>query len=225
MTRGAGLTGASDHAQGIFSAWLRIDGGDGTSRRFFSAATTLGGAVDGPRFSLNTSNQFLNTVVAGASTFQHRSTTAYAASATWRHLLIAWDRSIPVSSLYVGDTSDQTVVDNDTFTADYTYPDWVVGATADGTIKFNGCLAELYFAPGQYLDFSVTANRRKFISAAGKPVSLGRFGEYPLNGIRPLVYQSLRKGEAVANFATNRGTGGNFSITGTLDTGSTSPSD
>jgi hypothetical protein len=39
------------------------------------------------------------------------------------------------------------------------------------------------------------------------------------------MYHHLDNGEAVANFATNRGTGGNFTITGTLDTASTSPSD
>ena len=78
---------------------------------------------------------------------------------------------------------------------------------------FNGALAEVYFAPGQYLYFSIASNRRKFISRTGKPVHLGTTGMLP-TGTAPLVYHHLDDAEAVANFATNRGTGGNFTITG-----------
>lgn len=40
-----------------------------------------------------------------------------------------------------------------------------------------------------------------------------------------IIYFHLDPAEAPADFATNRGTGGNFSITGALTAGSTSPSD
>jgi hypothetical protein len=85
-------------------------------------------------------------------------------------------------------------------------------------------MAELYFAPGQYLDFSTESNRRKFITAIGTPMDLGSDGSAP-TGTAPLVYQRLAAGETVANFATNRGTSDDFSIIGTLVTGSSSPSD
>ena len=136
---------------------------------------------------------------------------------------MSWDMAV-TSHVYVNDASDKNQVTLTDDTIDYTKEDCVVGAQGDGTFKFDGCLAELYFAPGQYLDFSIVANRRKFISASGKPIQLGRRGELP-TGTAPLVYQHLDKGEAVANFATNRGPGGDFTITGTPDTGSTSPSD
>ena len=90
--------------------------------------------------------------------------------------------------------------------------------------KLKGFFAEVSFAFGQSLDFSIVSNRRKFLSAGGKPVFLGADGSLP-TGTAPIIYQHLDDGEAVANFATNRGTGGDFTITGTLDTGSTSPSD
>jgi len=225
MTRGAGLTGAADSKTGIFSCWTRIDGGDGTIRRFFNAANGVGGALKGFRVSLNATNNFIMTGLNAAGTviFQQYSTTAYVAGATWRHLLASWSMTV-TAHLYVTDVSDRTSLTFTDDTLDYTETEWAVGAVANGAEKWNGCLAELYFAPGQYLDFSVEANRRKFISASGKPANMGFDGSVP-TGIAPLAYQHLNKGNAVADFAINRGTGGNFSITGTLDTGSSSPSD
>jgi hypothetical protein len=66
--------------------------------------------------------------------------------------------------------------------------------------------------------------RQRFISADGKPVTLGPDGRLATGNV-PLVYQHLADAESVANFATNRGGGGNFAITGALATASTSPSD
>ena len=34
-------------------------------------------------------------------------------------------------------------------------------------------LAEVWIAPGQYIDLSIESNRRKFITAGSKPVELG----------------------------------------------------
>ena len=224
MTRGAGLTGAVDSKSGIFAAWARMDGGDGAVRSIISA-TTVGGLffiVD--RTPLN---KFLvqGMNAAGTIILSLPTVNSYVASATWRGILSSWNLATGAGHLYISDASDlgTTILTDDT--VDYTYTDWFIGAnTAAGLEKMNGALAEVYFAPGQYLDFSLVANRRKFISASGKPVHLGSTGALP-TGTAPLVYQHLDDAEAVANFATNRGTGGNFTITGTLDTGSTSPSD
>ena len=102
---------------------------------------------------------------------------------------------------------------------------WGLGAVVGtGSGKIFGSLAEFYFAPNQYLDFSNIYNRRKFISSTGKPVFLGSSGALP-TGTSPIIYNHINKAEAAANFALNRGTGGNFTITGILDTASTSPSD
>lgn len=61
----------------------------------------------------------------------------------------------------------------------------------------NGCscsISEFYLDVGTYTDFSVEANRRKFIDASGEPVDLGKFGELP-TGSRPEIYMS--KGDGV----------------------------
>ena len=227
VERGAGLTGAADSKSGILSFWVRLDGNDGVTRQIIAASTTVGGSIlrFRARFLL-VSNLFTVTGfnAAGAEILSIPSATAYTAAATWLHFLCSWDLAQSAGHLYVNDVSDigtPTLTDD---TIDYTLADWGVGDHAGGGNRLNGVLAELDFAPGEYLDFSLTANRRKYISASGKPVHLGTAGALP-TGTSPLVYLHLDDGEAVANFATNRGTGGDFTITGTLDTGSTSPRD
>lgn len=162
---------------------------------------------------------------AAAATILDISTTAtFLSGPTWRHILASWDLAVPgARHLYINDVSDisATIFTNDTI--DYTLGDWTIGRRAWLAGFFDGCLAETVFHLG-YLDLSVEANRRKFITASGKPVNLGDDGSLPF-GAAPIVYQRRRVGEAVANFATNRGSGGNFSISGSLSAGSTSPSD
>ena len=76
---------------------------------------------------------------------------------------------------------------------------------------YRGGLAEYYYAPGQYINFNIESNRRKFINADGTPVDLGADGSTP-TGSRPMMYLSLRDGEAATEFATNRGYGSNFTV-------------
>ena len=225
MLRGADLTGIADGKSGILSFWYRVDGGDGTARWPMSNSASV---FSGIQIRHHSDNKIIvsGNNAAGTSILV-MSTSAITASATWLHILSSWDLATGVLNLYVTDVSDKTVVTNTNDTIDYAAAaalNWSIGSNAGGTNKINGCLAEFYFAPNQYLDFSDVNNRRKFISAGGKPVHLGVDGSLP-TGTAPIIYQHLDNGEAVANFATNRGTGGNFTITGTLDTASTSPSD
>lgn len=225
MKTGAGLTGAADGKTGIFSAWVRMDGG--VQIVLFSGATTVGGGTFRILIFRSSGNtltfQFFN--AAGAEILRAISSAAYGTSVTWRHLLASWDLAAGTFNLYVNDVSDlASIPTNTNDTIDYTLADWALGAIPDATNRWNGGVADLYFAPGQFLDFSNPYNRRKFISASGKPVHLGATGALP-TGTAPLVYQHVDDAEAPANFATNRATGGNFTITGTLDTASSSPSD
>lgn len=215
MTRGAGLTGAADSKTGIFSTWWKFDAASGQE-------VLLAGA----RFSISRDNTnwvyISGANAAGTNILQMTSAGSYGNG--WKHILASWDLSAATGRIYISDALDFNLLTATNDNIDYTVADWVIGAYTDGTLKQNGCQAETYFAPGQYLDFSIEANRRKFISKAGKPVDLGADGSLP-TGTAPLVYLHLAKSEAVANFATNRGTGGNFSITGILDTATTRPSD
>jgi peptidoglycan hydrolase-like protein with peptidoglycan-binding domain len=86
-----------------------------------------------------------------------------------------------------------------------------------------GDISDVWIAPGQSLldgggDIP-EATRRKFIGADGKPVDLGSDCSAP-TGMAPAVCFS---GDA-STFGTNKGTGGAFTLTGTLTDAGTSPS-
>jgi hypothetical protein len=226
MLRGGDLTGAADSKTGIFSAWVRLDAGDGTDRALIEGQLD---ATHACRIRQQANNKFgiVLTPIAGLDSttgIYMQTANTYLATATWRHVLMSWNLGTVASHIYINDVSDKVVVYSGDALGDYTHDNWSVGATKTGTLKLNGSLAEVYFAPGQYLDFSIEANRRKFITAAGKPVHLGADGSLP-TGTAPIIYHHLDDGEAVANFANNRGIGGNFTITGALGTAPTSPTD
>jgi hypothetical protein len=223
MTRGAALTGIADGKKGILSVWIRIDGGDGTNRNIL-VSQGLNGKLN---LTLSSSNVFDLQARNAADTRILRllSSNTYTAGATWRNILASWDLGTAGARwLYVTDVDDTSVA---TFTNDtiaYTTPtNWAVGADTGGSGKLNACLAEFYLNTAESLDLSVTANRRKFIGATGKAINLGVDGSTP-TGTAPIAYFHLAAAETPADFATNRGTGGNFTITGTLTTGSSAPS-
>ncbi len=157
----------------------------------------------------------------------HASTTSLTAN-SWYHLLCSWDVSTSTGHLYLNDANDlntATDVYVDSSLEHSLVDTWSVGANGSGAgAKWDGGLAEIYFAPGQYLDFSVEANRRKFITSDGKPANLGLTGSIP-TGTAPIIYLHLDDGETASNLAVNRGTGGNLTVTGALTTRATSPSD
>ena len=225
MTTGAGLTGAADGKVGTVMFWFRIDGGDGTDMTIFTNATTVGGATSRWRVRRVSANTI--TIVglnaAGSTILNIGTSTTYATSATWFQLLASWNLATAAAHIYINDVDDLTSTTLTDDNIDYTVADWAIGGQASGGTLFDGCLAEVYFAL-EYVDLSAATNRAKFISTLNKPVSLGLNGAFP-TGTAAIVYQHLDDGEAVASFATNAGTGGDFSITGTLATGSTSPSD
>lgn len=221
LTRGAGVTGVVDSPTGIFSVWVRLDGGDGTTLSIL-CNTSL--KVDISRLFLN---RFQIGLIDPTSTsmLAFRSVSSYTASATWLHILASWNVNAAVGSrtanLYINDVSDLSIpLDTGAaFNVEYTDSNWAVGARTSGSFLFDGCMAEVYFAPGQFLDFSVTANRRKFITV-GKPADLGSDGSTP-TGIAPILYLN----NVAQTFGVNKGTGGDFTVTGTLTPANTTPWD
>lgn len=219
-TRGAGLSGIADGKQGTVSVWVRIDGGDGSARNLLVALTAVGGATQRTRVHLNTTNNFRVAAQNAAATtvLDISSAGTYTAGPVWRHFLASWDLATGSKHIYINDHRDNfTDTTSTDDTIDYTHADWAVGGTAAGTLLFSGCIAELFFATA-YIDLSVVANRRKFISSGGKPVNLGPTGALPL-GVQPPLYAPD------GNPSINLGSGGNFTMVGAPDTASTSPSD
>ena len=224
LTLGAGLTGAADSKLLTLSFWIRKQGSDGVAERIIRSATTVGGATSRVVVTKNTldkiSIQGVNAAGTSVLIASPTDDTVEVADG-WVHILCSVDLAdTGKRHLYLNDASDATW---STYTDDlieFTEQDWAIGATPDGSGKLNADLADLWFLPGTYIDFSVTANRRLFISATGKPVYLGATGERP-TGTSALIYLS----GATAGWETNLGTGGGFTENGALSTSATSPSD
>jgi hypothetical protein len=225
LTRGAGLTGAADSKLWTLSFWIRKQGSDGATERVFRAATTVGGGTVRTGFQKRSQNSvaILGNNAAGVAILNvSASDNVIKVIDGWVHVLASFDMADSGKRhLYINDASDlasATVYTDDAI--GFVWADWAVGADPDGTDKLNGDLADLVLWPGVYLDLSVETNRRKFISAAGKPVYLGANGERP-TGAPPLVFLS---GPA-ATWHNNLGSGGGFTVHGALSDAPTSPSD
>lgn len=214
LSRGANLSGIVDSKTGIFSCWVSMNpivagttlqyiftGVSATDAIFF-AAENAGIAGRERQFVVGAANNAqVNVDLAGPEQ-----------ELRWFHMLASWDINANVGSLYVDDVLVDSAINRiANAVANYSAcTDWQVGnSLLIGNVIMRGSLAELYFAPNQYLDFSVVANRRLFISAALQPVNLGATGSTP-TGVAPVVYFHLDGGEAAQNFKLNRGTGGDF---------------
>jgi hypothetical protein len=218
-SRASALTGIADGKAGVISMCIRFDGGDGTAQTILTDAATA--AASKIFLTKNASNNIVlqGRNAAGVQILSCTSSTAYTAGAAWLKFLCAWDLAAGVSQMYVDDASVKNGAGTQTDdTIPYTSTGlFAIGAGTGGATKLNGCLSEVFFHT-TYLDISVEANRRKFFNAEGRPVNLGGDGSIPL-GVQPLVY--LPYGDP----ADNKGSGGNFTVTGALDIASTSPSD
>jgi hypothetical protein len=229
ITRSGSMSGVSASASGILSVWLYQDLASTITPWHFYDASGSSAVLHAWLDSSGILNPFtVQANAAGgsaASTFLAETDQAITDN-QWVHVLVSWNGTD--SHIYVNDTEakDDTDDVNNATNVDWTLVDvWRIGARAtDGTFKYTGGMAEFYFAEGQYLDFSVEENRRKFISSGGKPVDLGATGSTP-TGTTPTIYLHLDDGESAANFAINRAGKGNFTVTGALATSATSPSD
>ncbi len=213
LNRGGELTGMVDGKKGIVSVWAKVDETILIKRIILNKLT---------RFQVWITDALLvaGTDASGSSVMFIVGNT-FIVAGVWHHYLVSWDLSVPVRQIYMDDAEDlksgglevDAPIDYATTT-----PDWGVGAFPTGIDHFDGCLSELYFNSTEYLDLSVEANRRKFITAGKKPVFLGADGSRP-TGTQPIVHL---RGPA-ADFVTNLGSGGNFIVNGSLTKCSTRP--
>jgi hypothetical protein len=143
-------------------------------------------------------------------------------SGVWHHVLASFDTGhgddLKLAKIYI-DNIDVTHIKDD---QDIAFP--MLFNTL--SFRFYGSdlsFADVWCAPGQSLLTAgdiPQATRRKFRDASGKPVDLGATGSTP-TGTAPAIFFS---GNA-STFATNKGTGGAFTLTGALTNAPTSPSD
>jgi len=141
------------------------------------------------------------------------------------HLLMSFDlSSAALRSAYLADTDASatwSTYTNDTLdvTGDGLTTNYLGGfqPTGGGVGLFYGQLFRPYVALSQYTDFSLEANRRKFINSSGKVVNGGYDGSGYL-GTQPTMFY-----DGSPNDFNNRGSGGAFTLTGTLTQGDAAP--
>lgn len=155
----------------------------------------------------------------GANTWGFKSTSTITIN-TYYHIMINWDTAhasgSKVANIYANDTSLGVTTTSDamgnTSVGWSTATGWAVGADTSGATKYNGCLAQLAFYPGQTLDITNSSNRRLFSNSSFHPIFIGRQGEVP-TGTAAKVYLT----SSAAGIGTNSGTGGAFdSVNGTF---------
>ena len=223
LSRSGALTDVSSSKIGTLSFWLKTAATSGT---IFAG----GAAAGSEKFIVDlTSGKVRITLRNSAGTTLWRANTSAINTSLWKHIAIAFTLGTPTAYLYVNRTSDETETTAATDgTVDYAGATiWTVGATVDGTDKFDGKLYDLLFWPGTFIDLSDSTKLKYLVSSDGvsvsatknyqpsipsgvKPVGYGHDFTFPTSGVKPST-------AFVGNFATNRGTGGRFTLNGTWE--------
>lgn len=146
------------------------------------------------------------------------SSSAITDTASWHSALGSFDASDTTNRkhLYIDDSSDlnETNFVNDTF--DWTKADYGVGATSTGGNKYTGDLALFWLDFSQYIDFSVEANRRIFITSGNLATS--QYGNSTTGSFGGLSQPQVFFNNVAASWQTNLGAGNQgFDLNGTLD--------
>jgi hypothetical protein len=218
LTYNAALSGIADSSTFTGSFWIKYDGFPATMTVLQSAT----GKVN--VFWHNTLHNFQIIVrnSGGSILAQLSCGPTNPAVGQWYHYLISFDVTDPAKRFcYTNDADSLGVIGYNTGTINYaTGSPWRIGAATDGpgTTRFAGSMGDIWVDFGTYMDLSVEANRRKFITADGRPVYLGLDGAVP-TGMAPEIFMSGN----VANWHTNKGTGGGFTVVGSLDEATESP--
>ncbi len=168
----------------------------------YDASAAVGAYTPESNFSMT----ILNTLAVGffnaanSASYTNLSTTITPQD-EWFNLLMSWDMNHASGSrilqCFFGDTQISFVGSSQevggAFSVYYSNPNagegvsWYIGSNASGAgpVCYMG---ELWFAPGQFVDFTVAANRQKFHDATtGKAISLGMDGSLP-TGTIPTLY-------------------------------------
>ncbi len=217
QVRASDLVGDADTKEGTFSVWIRKDADTYNtllSNEFAYFGVFLAGGFDN-KFTLLGWRESPSDL----QLFNLVSASAYPANGAWLNILASWKTDTGALHLYINDINDK---DPASYIMDgvisYTQNEWYIGAYGSLIGPFSGCISEMFFH-NTYIDLSVESNRRKFISASSKPVSLGADGSTPL-GVQPLIYIPTGDGSGTGN----KGSGGAFTTTGALTPCSSSPS-
>jgi hypothetical protein len=212
------MTDAVDSKVGLLSFWADLTAGDGDTMYFFNCFQDTGEAFVVIR---NSSNQWFirgrqpspglpSTVLTLTS-----NTSTYNAARGMHHVLVSWNLLTTTAHMWINDSEDLAASPTlENFNVNYTgftTDGWSLGSRASvKDFKTPVNVSELYFAQ-EFLDISIEANRRKFITAGLKPVDLGPTGALP-TGTAPLCY--YKKGDPRVD---SSGRDNNMILTGDIE--------
>jgi len=191
------------------SFWIRPTGAGGSNEQIFN---TSGGRIN---FRLRTDDTFqlLANTSAPQIVFRYQGTTTINRD-EWSHVLLSFDAATTTLNVYINDVAASGSFTEQNRTIDSYESNYAIGANTSGTSSFTGDIADFWMDFGTYIDFSVEANRRDFISATGNPVFLGTDGSAP-TGSAPEIFVS----GPTATWHTNDGSGNGFVENGALTDG------
>ncbi|MBF0284799.1 MAG: hypothetical protein HQL51_10120 [Magnetococcales bacterium] len=211
------LSGLSAGVNFTLSYWFRITSDPSDDVHFWQ---TTGGNFLYGTFSYGGSMPLTPSIILDGNGVNNSSSADVASGTTWHHMYVSCNGS--TGKMYLDGASVATLTPNGSNIRYDNVSGLHVGSQRLGGASPPGDIAEFYLNIASYLD--PATNLTKFRSASGKPVDLGANGSTP-SGSQPLVYLSVRPGGVANDWASNLGSAGAFSITGTLSLSSTNPSD
>ena len=224
MTDDSGDQGATDSDRGLISYWVKFAAAS-DGQFVIIMCLNRSGSPNGVSFSKFSDDKirFYCANSGSGVVLDMQTTSAFTSASGWLHVVASWDLSTAGRrKIYVNGVDETTET---TFsvggTIDYAGANPTkFGADHDNALKLAGDISEFYFTiPASYYDLSSSSNRDKFYnSGTGKPVDLGSDGSTP-TGTQPLTYLKNPFG----TFQNNAGSGGNWTVTGTLTAASTIP--
>ena len=205
LKRTSDMTGNADGKTWTFSAWVY---NTGVSQNIYSTYQS--------RFQVICQGNYFT--ISAKSTTEDAMFASYpnAPLNTWNHILISCNQaSTSQRHIYINGVAHTTFNTYVNGNIDFTETQHYIGAANSNHIyKLKGRLAHVYLDK-TYRDLSVTANRRLFIDADGKPADSDT-----LAALNPIMYMPLID---AATAGSNSGTGGDFTAVGTLATAERGP--
>lgn len=219
LQRGAALTGFGTPDKITFSVWTKISfqgGGLFNDSNVFQLVQNSNTPFPGD-------DAYFCLYGGGGGSGFDTIGTATITSGAWQGLFLSVDITNQIAHFYRGDTSVIHSPFFDTPAATPTGTDFFFGNDGFGNL-IAGDIADFRLWVGQYIDLSLQGNRRMFVRSNGKPADPAAIKAALGNPIIEFVADGTTP---VANFQTNTGTGGAFTLNGagSMTLATTSPTD
>lgn len=222
------LNGVSSSKKGTFQCWLKREQSSTAETIFYGYNPDgLSLYVYSLRVEIDASDQILVLGSGGSAADLTYTSSTTIDDTDWHHIVFSFDNANSLFYLYIDRTQDSGTLSaqNDRALAFANTNKWTVGATRATTDSqfFDGSLDDVMFWPGVYVDLTDEDVLRRFVSSDGltnyanpgptagtpKPVGYGPAGRDASGGTEAIIVFN-------GPFLVNRGTGGAFTVSGTL---------